>query len=295
VVGETCQFFFPSFSGNCLVSSSCSEVVLFLRFWRSALWPTSYLALELGFHFVGLLGACFFASCPFSGSWSENHQPALCCQHVILVCWLFFNFATLFDFECCSLAQEMSLVYCSSWSPAHCWPFCLSSLCLLKVHVEISSLFLHPSMVHSEHPAPSTACSFSVSCLLFSFFFFFAGWGQSLQGVCWFIPGVAVWIPHSAYLLYCWSVSPKQVWSQHLVAWEPSCFLSLMWHGLALYQLEVQSVRVLMLLGGFVLPNVATASQQNFWFMELTLLLSSTRHLRSLMFHSFIKFSSKVY
>jgi hypothetical protein len=28
----------------------------------------------------------------------------------MLVCWLFFNFAMLFDFGCCSLAQDMSFV-----------------------------------------------------------------------------------------------------------------------------------------------------------------------------------------
>jgi hypothetical protein len=55
-------------------------------------------------------------------------------------------------------------------------------------------------------------------CLLFSFF-----WGGLwIMGVslsrehCWFIPGVAVVIPHATYWLACWSVSPKQVWSQCL-------------------------------------------------------------------------------
>jgi hypothetical protein len=67
--------------------------------------------------------------------------------------------------------------------------------------------------------------------LLFGFFFFFfcrAGVSLS-RGLCWFIPGVAVGILHAAYLLTYWSASPKQVWSQHLAAWEPSCFLSVMW------------------------------------------------------------------
>jgi hypothetical protein len=40
-------------------------------------------------------------------------------------------------------------------------------------------------------------------------------------------------------------------------------------------QLGVQGVRVLILLGVFFLPSVAPASQQDFWFMELTLSASA--------------------
>jgi hypothetical protein len=108
----TLASFFLSFSGSCIVSSFLSEVWLILRFRRSALWPTSCPALELGFHCFGLLGAYFFASHPFSGARSEIHQPALCCQRIVVVCWLFFNFAVSFDFGCCSLAQDMSFVDC---------------------------------------------------------------------------------------------------------------------------------------------------------------------------------------
>jgi hypothetical protein len=75
-----------SFSGRFLVSASLSDVWLDLRFRRSALWPTSHSALELGSHCVGILGGCYFASRPFSGARSEIHQLALCCQHVMLVC-----------------------------------------------------------------------------------------------------------------------------------------------------------------------------------------------------------------
>jgi hypothetical protein len=64
-----------------------------------------------------------------------------------------------------------------------------------------------PSLVLLEYPAPYAACSFSVSCLLFSFFFCRVVVGVSLsRGLFWFIPGVAVGIPHFAYLLTCWSV-----------------------------------------------------------------------------------------
>jgi hypothetical protein len=68
--------------------------------------------------------------------------------------------------------------------------------------------------VHSVYPAPSAACSFSVPCLLFSIFFFFCMAGVSLsRGLCWVIPGVAVGKLCAAYLLTCWSASPKQVWA----------------------------------------------------------------------------------
>jgi hypothetical protein len=62
------SFFSLSFSISHLVSSSLSEVWLVLKFWRSVMWSSSHPALELGFLFVGLLGACFFALTPFSGA-----------------------------------------------------------------------------------------------------------------------------------------------------------------------------------------------------------------------------------
>jgi hypothetical protein len=76
--------------------------------------------------------------------------------------------------------------------------------------------------------------------------------------------GLSQGIPHADYLLTCWSASPKQVWNRHLVMQEPSYFLSVTWHGEALYELGIQGVRVLILLGGFVLPSVAPASQESF-------------------------------
>jgi hypothetical protein len=53
------------------------------------------------------------------------------------------------------------------------------------------------------------------------------------------------------------------------VAWEFSCFLSVIRHG------EVQGVEVLILLGALFLPSVAPASQQDFWFTELMLSASA--------------------
>jgi hypothetical protein len=96
--------------------------------------------------------------------------------------------------------------------------------------------------VRLQHPT-LTVCSFSVPCLLFSFFFARRGFILS-RGLCWFIAGVAGGVPCDAYLLTCWSASPKQVWRWCLVSWEPSCFLSVTWCGEALYQLGVQGVKV---------------------------------------------------
>jgi hypothetical protein len=83
-------------------------------------------------------------------------------------------------------------------------PFCLSNLWLLNVLAEISSLPLYPLPVGLKHPIPSATCSFSVPCLLFSFFFFRAK-GQSVQGAMLFYPRGAVGILLTAYLLTCWS------------------------------------------------------------------------------------------
>jgi hypothetical protein len=66
-----------------------------------------------------------------------------------------------------------------------------------------------------------------------------------------------------AHLLVC-KMSPKQVWSWHLALQEPSCFLSVMWCGEALYVLGVQGVEVLILLGALFPPSVAPVSEQDF-------------------------------
>jgi hypothetical protein len=79
-----------------------------------------------------------------------------------------------------------------------------------------------------------------------SVFFFRAG-GQSVQGAILVYPrGGCVF----AHLLVCW-VSPKQIWSQCLVAQEPSYFLSVTWHRESLHDLGVQGVELLIHLGVF--------------------------------------------
>jgi hypothetical protein len=65
------------------------------------------------------------------------------------------------------------------------------------------------------------------------------------------------------YLLVC-QMSPKQVWSQCLVMWDSSCFLSVTWSGEALYGSGVQGVKVLIFLGDFFSAKCSSVSQQNF-------------------------------
>jgi hypothetical protein len=101
------------------------------------------------------------------------------------------------------------------------------------------------------------------------FFFCLAGVSLS-RGLCWFIAGVAVGVPVPLNLFNCWSVSPKQIWSWHLAALEPSWFLSVTWYGEAFCGLGVCDVRFLLLFGGVFLPSVAPVFQQDFLFTELT-------------------------
>jgi hypothetical protein len=124
-----------------------------------------------------------------------------------------------------------------------------SRLCLLKVWTEFSSLPLPLSLGWPEHPTPSAACPFQFFVYYSCFFVCGGDKCQSIEGAMQVYPRGGC--GSIAYLLTCWSVSPKQVWSWHLVAHEPSCFLSVMWHEEALYGLRVWAVGVLLLLGGF--------------------------------------------
>jgi hypothetical protein len=161
---------------------------------------------ELGFHCAWLLGACFFASSPFFGARSVIHQLAPCCQHVVMVCWLFFNFALSFDFAGCSLAQEMSFV--DHYLPYfRQWPITR----LLTALLPFLPLFTESLQGDQLLAPPLLQCAFSNSSLLlcvsfqflfyFSVFFFFAwGMGVSLPWrPCWFILGVAGRIPCDAW------------------------------------------------------------------------------------------------
>jgi hypothetical protein len=152
-------------------------------------------------------------------------------------------------------------------------------LCLLKVHVKSSSL-LNPFSGVLKAPHHLCCVSFSVPGL----FSFFWGGGAGVclsRGLYWFIPGVAVGVPCAACLLSCWSMSPKQVWSQHLQAQEPSCFLSVTWYGKALHRLGAQGVGVLLILGGFSCQVWLHHLSMIFDLQSSHLLPSSSHHLGS--------------
>jgi hypothetical protein len=80
-------------------------------------------------HYTYLLGACFFASPPFSGAKPVIHQQAICCQHVVMFHCFFSILQSCETFGCCSLAQNMSFVthyqpYFKQWFIIHLlWAF----------------------------------------------------------------------------------------------------------------------------------------------------------------------------
>jgi hypothetical protein len=167
----------------------------------------------------------------------------------MLVCWLVFNFVALVDFECCSVAQEISYVlyFCQLLITCHCWPLSLSCLCLQKVFMEISSLLLPISLVHLHTLPPLVCVPFQFLVYYWVFIFYCRTGGQSVQGALLVCPrgdcGDTAWHLFAHIMVY-W-MSPKQVWCCLLVAQEPSCFLSVMWHGEALYRLWVKGVKIL--------------------------------------------------
>jgi hypothetical protein len=130
-----------------------------------------------------------------------------------------------------------------------------------------------PFLQSSRHPALFAMCPFQFHFFI-QFFFLRAGVRLSRR-LCWFIPRVTVGILCAAYLLTCWSASPKQVRSQCLAAQEPSWFLHITLLGEVMCGLEVQEYWSFALSWWFFLPGVSPVSQQGFCFMELMLSASS--------------------
>jgi hypothetical protein len=229
----------------------------------------------LGFLCVGLLGACFFAMPFFSGTRSEIRQPPPCCQHVMLVCWLFFKFAMLFDFGCCSLAQEMNFVdhylpYFRQQLITH--PTAFPLFVYWKFMQRSAPCFFPFLQCAQSTPTPSVACSFSV---LYYWVLFLRGGSQSVQGamlvyhrggcgntVCCLFAHLLACISQAGLELASGSIGAL-LFSQCNVAWR-----SFVWAGGS----ECRSFDSFWC---FFLPNVALASQQDFWFMELTLSASA--------------------
>jgi hypothetical protein len=132
----------------------------------------------MAFHCAYLLGACFFASPPFYGARSVICQQRPCCQHVVMVCCLFCNFAEPFDFGCCSLAQDMSFQAVAYHPPVGLPAF--PPICSLIVCAEISSLCLPPSLVYFQHS--HLFCSVLVFSLFIAQFWGFFVWESVSPG-----------------------------------------------------------------------------------------------------------------
>jgi hypothetical protein len=77
--------------------------------------------------------------------------------------------------------------------------------------------------------------------------------------------------PHLFGLLNVSQADLEPVAVAAVVAVQPSCFLSVIWHREAFHGLGIQSVKVLILVGALFLPSVTPESQQGFGVTELTL------------------------
>jgi hypothetical protein len=135
-----------------------------------------------------------------------------------------------------------------------------------------------PPFSRVQGTLPSLWCVFFqllVYYSVFFLFFFFSGQGSvCLGGYAVLFQGLAVGVQHATYLLTC-VASPKQGRSQCQVAWEPSCFLCISWHGEAICRLGVWRCQSFASSWWFFLPYVSPASQQEFYFKEHTLATSS--------------------
>jgi hypothetical protein len=141
-----------------------------------------------------LLRSCVFTVLVYWGLVSLPHALSLgqgqwfviwLCA-VSMLCWFINCFSTL---QCCltldvaywlrwwSLWTAVCPISDSGLSPAHCLPFCLSSVCLLDQ-------LLDPPHFSTALRVPGPLCcmSFLVPCLLFSFFFFCMLRVKSAQG-----------------------------------------------------------------------------------------------------------------
>jgi hypothetical protein len=87
---------------------------------------------------------------------------------------------------------------------------------------------------------------------------------QSVEGAMLVYPTGVCGNTVRCLVLTCWSAEclPSRFGASVWCA--PSYFLSVTWHGEALYGLGVQGVKVLILLGAVFLPSVAPVSQHDF-------------------------------
>jgi hypothetical protein len=152
--------------------------------------------MELGFPCVWLLGARFFASPPFrgQGQWSVYRPPAVSVLWWFAVCFSILQCCLTLDVAHWLRRWTLWTATCpisgSGLSPACCWPFCLSSLCLLKFTWRLAPCPSPFSSALSEFLPPLLCASFQlVVYSVFCFCFFLWGEGRKGWELCWFIPG----------------------------------------------------------------------------------------------------------
>jgi hypothetical protein len=208
---------------------------------------------------------------------SAGSLLSACCDGLLFV----FNFVELFDFGCCSLAQEMTFVvhylpYFRQWLITHPVSVLLPFHALFTT-ISHSYQLLAPvpfSGVLSATLPPPLCASFQF--LVYCTFFFFCMGFSTASGYASLSQG---WLGEyhvilGAYLFGLLNVSQAglEVASGSAAA---ICFLSVMWCGEVFYRLGVWSVEVLILFGALFLPSVAPVFQQDFVVTELTLSCSA--------------------
>jgi hypothetical protein len=186
----------------------------------------------VGFSLYWLTGGLFLCLAPFLwGKFRDLSAGSLlsaCCDGLLIV------------FQFCSIIWLWILLTCSGDKLCRLLPALFQAA---AYHPPLSALLpFQPLFIESLHgdqllasplfssvltaPCP-LFCAFLFSSLFIIQGFFFVGWWVSLsRGLCWFIPVVAMGILRDAWCspVFCW-MSPKQVWSWCLVAWEPYSFL----------------------------------------------------------------------
>jgi hypothetical protein len=192
----------------------CGSLSLYvvLRFWNQLCSPPAVL---LWIWVFAVLDYWALVSLPFPLSLGQGQWSVIWPPSVSMLWW----FADYFSILQCCLTLDVAhwlrrwALCTTTWpisgsglSPTCCQPFCLFSICLLKVQAEISFLLL-PSFSGMLSATPSLCCVlvFSSLYIVQFVFFFFASGGQSAQGAMLVYPsggwGKATW----SLVLTCWS------------------------------------------------------------------------------------------
>jgi hypothetical protein len=250
------MFLILSFSGSCLVSSSLSEVCQFNFAYCPQVQEISSVVHQLSclggsYSLYLFTGGLFLCLIPFlCGKVSDPSASLLlsaCCDGSLFVfqfcrvIWLWVLLTGSGD-ELCGLLP--ALLQTVAYHPPAVSPPAFPAICLLIVCVEISSLPHPPSPVSALFvflpPLLCASFQFIVYCTVFCFCW--GGWGVSLpRGLCWFISGVAGGMLSDAWHSPVWSAKclPSRFGDGGWWQQQPSCFLSVTWHGEAFYRLGV--------------------------------------------------------